>query len=50
MVGRDTATIRNLTWDEARELLRDLDEDADFQQHIEDAVVVEEVPGGVDPR
>jgi hypothetical protein len=48
MVGRDTATIRNLTWDEARELLRDLGEDADHQQHIEDAVIVEEeVPGGV---
>jgi hypothetical protein len=45
MVGRDTATIRNLTFDEARELLRDLDEDADHQQHIEDAVIVdEEVP------
>jgi recombination protein RecT len=48
MVGRDTASIRNLTWDEARELIRDLAEDADAQQHIEDAVVVEEgVPGGV---
>jgi hypothetical protein len=45
MVGRDTASIRNLTWDEARELLRDLAEDADRQAGIEDAVVVEEVPG-----
>jgi hypothetical protein len=42
MVGRDTATIRNLTFDEARELLRDLGEDADHQQGIEDAVIVDE--------
>jgi hypothetical protein len=42
MVRRDDATIRNLTWDEAAALLADLAADADHQQHIQDAVVVDE--------
>jgi hypothetical protein len=41
MVGRDDATIRNLTWDEAAGLLAELAADADHNGTV-DAVVVEE--------
>jgi enhancing lycopene biosynthesis protein 2 len=41
IVGREDATIRNLTFHEARELIRDLAEDADRNSTV-DAVIVEE--------
>jgi hypothetical protein len=41
MVGREDATIRNLTFHEARELIRDLAEDADHNGTV-DAIIVEE--------
>jgi hypothetical protein len=41
IVGREDATIRNLTFHEARELIRDLAEDADRNSTV-DAVIVED--------